>query len=293
MMDDLNAMALYVKVVEAGSMAAAARLTGLPKSTVSRRVAELEKDLGAALLHRSTRTLNMTDSGRIYFDRVWPVVRTAEQAAVEVRSRNARAVGLVRISATIGFGQGVLAPVLCQILSDEPELRIELRLTEERMNIIRDGLDLAIRMGALEDAELLSRKIATVARVLCASPAYLAAHEAPQKPDDLKGHSCIVTAADLNRWRFADGQEIDVPWRFAAGNVFMAHDAAVGGQGIALLPRYLVREALLNGQLIEILPEFPIPHAAATAIYPRDRVLSLATKIVLDRMAATLGRETL
>ncbi len=289
-MDDLNAMALYVKVVEAGSMAAAARLTGLPKSTVSRRIAELEKDLGATLLHRSTRVLNMTDSGRLYFDRVQPVVRTAEQAAVEVRSRNARAVGLVRISATIGFGQGVLAPLLCQILSDEPELRIDLRLSEERINVIREGLDLAVRMGSLEDADLLSRRIATVARVLCASPAYLAAHPAPRKPDDLRGHSCIVTAADLNRWRFADGQEIDVPWRFAAGNVFMARDAALGGQGIALLPRYLTRDAVSNGELVEVLPEFPVPHAEATAIYPRDRVLSLATRIVLDRMAAALGR---
>jgi DNA-binding transcriptional LysR family regulator len=292
-MTDLNAMALFVRVVEAGSMSAAARLLNLPKSSISRRIALLEHELNATLLHRSTRSLSLTDTGRIYYERARPIVVDAQQAELEIRSRHSRAVGIVRISATTGFGQKVLAPVVCELLRDEPELKIDLRLTDERLNIIEDGLDLAVRMGALDDADLLSRRLTMVTRVLCASPDYLEANGTPDAPADLARHSCIVTSAALNRWRFEDQSEIAVPWRLAAGNVLLACDAAVGGHGIALLPRFLAAEHLEAGRLVQVLPDFPLPRSEATVLYPRDRIPSVATKTVIEALVKTLARREL
>jgi DNA-binding transcriptional LysR family regulator len=292
-MTDLNAMALFVRVVEVGSMSAAARLLNLPKSTISRRIALLEHELNATLLHRSTRSLSLTDTGRIYHERARPIILEAQQAELEIRSRHSRAVGIVRISATTGFGQKILAPVICELLRDEPELKIDLRLTDERLNIIEDGLDLAVRMGTLDDADLLSRRLTMVTRVLCASSAYLETNGSPDTPSDLARHSCIVTSAALNRWCFEDQTEITVPWRLAAGNVLLACDAAVGGHGIALLPLFLAVDHLEAGQLVQVLPGFPLPRSEATALYPRDRIPSLATKTVIEALVKMLARREL
>jgi DNA-binding transcriptional LysR family regulator len=292
-MTDLNAMALFVRVVEAGNMSAAARLLGLPKSTISRRIALLEHALNATLLHRSTRSLGLTDTGRIYYERARPIVLEAQQAELEIRSRHARAVGTVRISATTGFGLKVLAPVICDLLRAEPELRIDLRLTDERLNVIEDGLDLAIRMGALDDAELLSRRLTMVKRVLCASPDYLDANGTPDTPAALTRHSCIVTSAALNRWRFEDQTETLVPWRLSAGNVLLACDATLGGHGIALLPQFLAEEHLATGKLRPVLSDFPLPRSEVTALYPKDRILSQATKTVIESLINALARKEL
>jgi DNA-binding transcriptional LysR family regulator len=284
MMTDLNAMALFVKVVQTGSMSGAARLLGLPKSSVSRRIALLEAALNASLLHRSTRALSLTDTGKTYFDRVSPIVFEAEYAALEIQSRHARAVGLVRISATVGFGQKVLAPVICRLLRDEPDLRIELRLSDERLNVIKDGIDIAIRMGALDDAELLTRRMVSVERVVCAAPSYLETNGVPQVPADLLQHCCIVTMPKLNRWRFQDDTEIAVPWRFASGNILTAFDAAVGGHGIAMLPQFLVSDAVSDGRLVRLLADHPLRLADASVLYPRNRVPSFAAMYVIDKL---------
>lgn len=286
---DLNAMALFVRVVGAGSMSAAARLLGLPKSTVSRRIALLEHALNATLLHRSTRALGLTDSGRLLFELAQPVVLEAQRAELEIRSRHARVVGTVRISATTGFGHKVLAPVLHQLLRDEPDLKIDLRLSDARLNVIDDGLDLAIRMGDIDDADLLSRRIASVTRVLCAAPAYIAANGRPDTPRDLSRHTCIVTSASLQQWHFTNHAEVTVPWRLAAGNILLCCDAAVDGHGIALLPRFLAAGLFQSGQLVEVLADYPVPVARVTALYPKDRIQSLATKTVIERLAKVLG----
>jgi DNA-binding transcriptional LysR family regulator len=288
-MADLDGMALFVRVIDAGSLSAAARSLGLPKSTVSRRLTQLEATLGVPLLHRSTRALTLTDAGRIYLDRVRSIVRDAEEAELEIKSRSARAVGLVRISATVAFGQGVLSPILCRLMEEEPGLRIDLRLAEQRLNIFSDNLDLAIRMGALDDSELVARKLCTVSRVLVAAPGYLKKRCAPTSPRDLETHACIVTSADLDRWTFADGTDLRVPWRLAAGSVMTTVDAALAGHGIALVPRFVVEAALADGRLIEALPQHPLPPAQATALYPRDRVPSIATKRVVDMLVAELA----
>lgn len=292
-MIDLNGMALFVAVVDAGSLSAAARQLGLPKSTVSRRLTQLESALKTPLLHRSTRSLALTDIGRAYVERARPLVREAAAIEDELLARTSRPSGLVRISATTGFGQMVLGPVLCSFMRIEPDVRFELSLTDARVNLLQQNVDIAIRMGTLDDAELLSRKIASVTRLLCASPSYLATCEQPETPTDLIAHDCIVTSARLDRWSFADGTEVRVPWRLATGSIALARDAAVGGHGIALLPRFLIADDLASGKLMQVLPDHPLPKAEATALYPRDRVPSIATKVLLDHLVSQLSRQAL
>jgi DNA-binding transcriptional LysR family regulator len=292
-MADLDGMALFVRIIEAGSMSAAARGLGIPKSTVSRRLSQLEHMLGTALISRSTRALALTDAGRAFFDRVRPLVNEAEQAELEIKSRSARVVGLVRISATTTFGQSIVAPVLCNLMQQEPELRIDLRLSDQRESLLEDGIDIAIRMGALESSDLIMRKLCSVTRGLYASPSYLAGRQEPNRPSDLVDHECIVTSAHLDRWRFADGSEIRVPWRFASGTVAMALDAAMRGQGIAQLPRFAAANAETSGVLRAILPHAPLLTAEASALYPRNRSPSFALKAVMDALVRNLAHKQL
>lgn len=292
-MAHLDDMALFVRVVEEGSFTAAARLLGLPKSSVSHRVMQLEQHLAATLLHRSTRSIALTDIGREAFQRFRPLVLEAEQTEMDLRARSTRAAGLVRISATTGFGQMILAPVLCSLMEKEPDLRIELKLTDERINIIEDGIDIAVRMGVLDDTDLITRKLGSVERAICASKAYLDRNGGPETPEDLADHACIVTSAALDRWSFASGKDVTVRWRYAAGNVLAARDAVLAGCGIALLPLFLVREAMAKGLIVKLLPEHLLLPADAAALYPRARNQSLATRVVLDAMAAELGRNAI
>jgi DNA-binding transcriptional LysR family regulator len=292
-MADLDGMALFVRIMEAGSLSAAARRTGLPKSTVSRRLSQLERALGSSLINRSTRALVLTDAGRDFLDRVRPLVIEAEQAELEIKSRGARAVGLVRIGATTAFGQGILAPLLCGLMQQERDLRIELQLSDQRENLFEDGIDIAVRMGRLDSSELTVRKLCSVTRGLYAAPAYLARHGALKHPADLAQHECIVTAKALERWSFADGTEIRVPWRFASGTVAMALDAALRGQGIALLPRFVAANAEASGNLCSVLPDSPLPAAEASALYPRNRTPSFAVKAVVDALVRDLAKKVL
>jgi DNA-binding transcriptional LysR family regulator len=292
-MVDLDGMALFVRIMDAGSLSAAARSLGLPKSTVSRRLMQLEEGLGTSLISRSTRALALTDAGRDFLDRIRPLVMEAEQAELEIKSRGARAVGLVRIGATTAFGQSILAPLLCNLMQREPDLRIELQLSDQRENLFEDGLDIAVRMGRLDSSELTVRKLCSVKRGLYAAPAYLARHGEPQRPEDLAQHECIVTSKALERWSFADGTEVRVPWRFASGTVAMALDAALRGQGIALLPNFVAADSVASGKLNTVLPDTPLPVAEASALYPRNRTPSFAVKAVVDTLVREFAKKEL
>jgi DNA-binding transcriptional LysR family regulator len=292
-MVDLDGMALFVRIMQAGSISGAARSLGLPKSTVSRRFSQLEQSLGTSLISRSTRALAPTDAGREFLERIRPLVFEAEQAELEIKSRSARAVGLVRVGATTAFGQNVVAPILCDLMQREPELRMDLRLSDQRENLFEDGLDIVIRMGQLDASELIMRKLCSVTRGLYASPTYLAARETPKRPADLMEHDCIVTSASLERWSFADGTEIRVPWRFASGTVAMALDAALRGQGIAQLPRFVAAAAEASGDLRSLLTDAPLLTAEASALYPRNRTPSFAVKAVIDTLVRELANKVL
>ncbi len=291
-MIDLNALALFISVAEKGSFTAAGREAGVPKATVSRHVSKLERDLNATLLHRSTRAVSLTDSGRQLYERASAALFETRGALAEIRGRQARTVGTVRISATAAFGQKVVAPILCELLRMEPDLRIDLQLIDSRVDVIQSGTEIAIRMGQLTDSELKSRKLCMVRRLLCAAPKYLAESGFPDEAGDLARHECIVTSAHLNRWSFADGKEIIVRWRFSAGNALLAREAALGGRGIAVLPLFAVADDLRSGRLVRVLPNDPLPAAEAMALFPNGSVPVEATSFVVNYLANALkGRE--
>jgi DNA-binding transcriptional LysR family regulator len=292
-MDDLNALAIFVSVAEYGSYTKAAKAASLPKSTVSRQVARLEKELNAPLLHRSTRAISLTDEGQRLFERARLALIDLRASVTEFHERQTRVTGTVRISATAAFGQRVVAPVLCGLMRREPELRIDLQLSDARSDIIQSGIDLAVRMGALPDSDLRARRLCTVARVLCASPEYLRGKGMPSEPNDLTRHSCIVTAPGLTRWTFASGRDVVVNWRLSVGSVLLAHDVALAGQGVALLPNFIAEKDLAKGRLIQVLPEFPLPDAVVAAVYPNDRVPAKATGAVLAYLVQELSNRRL
>ncbi len=272
--DNLADMALFVQIVESGSLSAAGRTLGLPKATVSRRLALMEQRLGAPLVHRSTRALTPTDFGQRYFRRVQPIVRDATLAQAEAESEHATPSGLIRLSAPSAFGQVVLAPKLFSFHAEYPAVRLDLRLSDERVPLITSGLDLAIRMGRLDDSELVARHIAAIPMRLVASPAYLAARGEPQYPAELADHQTILTRPDLDQWQI--GEETVRPrWNMSTGSMLVTHDALLQGMGIGILPAFLADLAIKNGRLVPLLLEHRLPSGEVSAIWPRSSTPSL------------------
>lgn len=290
-MVDLNRMALFVRVVQSGGFSAAARALSIPKSSVSRQVAALEQRLGVPLLRRNTRSLSLTEAGEAYFRRAHTIVAEAEAAEAEAIAGTAEPRGLLRITATVGFGQAILQPILAEYLARFADVRIEAHLTDQRVNLIRDGFDLAIRMGTLDDSELAARRLGSFQRVVCASPDYLRRRGTPHAPGDLAAHDCLVIERALATWRFespAGDVPVRVPWRLCINHVQVLRAAAHAGHGIANLPQYLVEDDLAAGTLVALLPEFSQPQVEITAVYPASRPPSPPLRALIDLLAERL-----
>lgn len=278
----LDDLLLLVTIADRGGFTAAARELALPKSTVSRRLADLEAQLGVALFHRSTRALSLTDEGRRIHDLARSAIQAAQDAARAVADRERMVAGRVTLTATAALGQHFLAPRMAALTDRFPGLQIELRLTEHRLNIIGEGIDIAVRMGDLDGSELVGRKLAKVRRVLVASPSYAEKHGLPQHPSEVANHRAIVTSSGLTSWRFADGSECALRWQIAAGNMVVALDLVRLGHGIALLPDFIVRRELAAGALLNVLAEHVDDEADAWLVCSQSRYRSPAVKAVFD-----------
>ena len=286
MIPSLDDLALFVTIADQGSFTAAATQLGLPKSTVSRRLADLELLLRTSLFRRSTRALSLTDEGQRIYDMAKPAIGDAENAALAITERERLVSGRVTLTTTAALGQYLVAPHLAKLSAAFPDLQVELQLSERRVNIISEGVDLAIRMGSLDDSELVARRLCKVRRLLVASPAYLKATGYPDQPSDLPAHNAIVTSAALSTWRFADGSECPVRWKIASGNMLLAHQLALQDQGIALLPDFMLDDDLHRAQLIRILPDRELEEADAWIVSSRQRYRSAAVQAVLNFLVA-------
>ncbi|TPL11536.1 LysR family transcriptional regulator [Mesorhizobium sp. B2-4-14] len=280
---DLSGMALFVKIVECGSLSAAGRLLGLPKATISRQLALMEQRMGAPLLLRSTRALSLTDTGRRYFERIRPIVHDAEQAQVEALAEHAIPSGTLKIAAPIAYGQHVLAPKLFTFLQRYPEVRIDLHLSDELVNVIAGGFDLVIRLGQLGDSDLVRRRLRHVDRKLVASPDYLDRAGTPRTVAELASHRGILTRTDLDHWTI-DDQSIRIPWKISTSNMHITRDAACAGLGIALLPGYLADVPIAEGNLVRILPESRLDQIETTALQARSVTPSIAVKALIKHL---------
>jgi DNA-binding transcriptional LysR family regulator len=283
-LDALSDMTLFVEIVERGSLSAAGRALGLPKASVSRRLSLMEERLGAPLLRRSTRALSLTDIGRRHFERAAPIVRDARLAAAEAVADTAAPSGLLRVAATLAYGRTCVAPALWRFLARWPAVRIDLRLSDARVNLVEEGVDLAIRMGTLEDSTLVARRLARVPMRLAAAPGYLAAAGTPRDVRELERHRAILTRSDLDRWQ-VEGEEVRPGWAVSTGDMTVTRDAAVAGMGIALLPGFLCDPDIAAGRLAAVLPGAALPGVDVTALTPRAAARTPALRALLDHLA--------
>ena len=258
----LEGIAVFVAISEAGSISEAARRLRLSKSVASERLADLERELGAKLVHRTTRRLTLTEDGTAFLGRARRIIGDVEGAAADMAERRGAMVGPLRISAPVTFGRMHLGPALYPFLAAYPEIELTLDLDDRRVDASSGGFDAVIRHGPILDSRLMAWKLAPSRRVLCASPAYIAAHGAPATIEELAGHRGIFyTNRGVADWRFprgpsgtAEADAIVVRGRLGLGlnNGDMIRDAAISGLGIALLPMFIAGPAMRSGDLVPV-----------------------------------------
>jgi DNA-binding transcriptional LysR family regulator len=302
-MVDLNELVIFAKVVEKGSFVGAARAMGVPKSTVSRKVAELEERLGTRLLVRTTRTVRPTEVGRAYFERATRIVAEVEEADRAVQDSQDTPAGLLRITTTMIFAQRYLAPLLGGFHDLHPRVEVEIAATDRIVDLVNEGFDLAIRAGRLADSSLVARRIGSGNTALVASPAYLARRGTPARVEDLRDHDCLLlgSGGGGQPWRVDTGDgplTLTVTGPLVANDVEILHQAALVGMGITRLPVFLANEDVLAGRLVVVLPGSMPSDAGVFLVYPDSRQLSAKVRAFVEYFLANADsapwrRETL
>ena len=294
-MDRLAALEAFAKVAETQSFSEAARRLRSSKSAVSRHVAALEADLGARLLHRTTRSLTLTEAGRSYYERASRILADLEEADASVSQLQAAPRGRLRVNAPMSFGFLHLAAALGDFLTRYPEIELDVALTDRFVDLVDEGVDVAVRIGNLSDSSLVARRLAVIRRVVCASPDYLKARGVPQTPDDLKTHDCLInTNMGAGReWRFAHqgGKPwpVEVNGRMSSNNGDMLRVAALRGHGFVDLPTFIVGEDLKAGTLVGVLEPYVAQHLTLNAVYPTARHLSPKVRAFVDFLSQRFG----
>lgn len=286
-MDRLAALELFVRVVESGSFTAAARERRLSQPAASKQVAALERSLGVRLLHRTTRKVTPTDEGLAYYERAREAVLALREAAADLRATGGRLTGVLSVASPAAFGRLQVAPRLADLLGRHPRLVVELRLVDPPVDVVRDGYDLAIRIGEMRDERLVARRIATSEQVVVAAPAWLERHGEPAVPADLAAHPCLVdaTSAAADAWAFevADGVEtvcVRGNLRCAGGEGVLG--AVLAGAGIACAPLWQVGPEIAARRLKRLLLRHrPVP-LPIHAVWSASRRLSPRVKAVVD-----------
>lgn len=291
---DLNQTAVFVKVVQAGSFSAAARLLGLPTSTVSHRVATLEKRLGVTLLQRTTRRLKLTEVGELYFQHAVTGLGHMLEAEAAVSESVGEPAGLLRVTAPADIGDHILAGLLSAMRQRYPKIRIELVLLDRYVDLIAEGIDVAIRTGALKDSSLIARHVGTTRWVAFASPAYLATSPPLDAPQSLRQHSCLqFTPLGKDSWTLIHQKSsVTVPLNgeIIVNDIRVIRSMALAGQGVALLPLYLCREECAAGNLVQVLPDWHAKADPLHLVYPRQRFIPPKLRAFVDLATAELSR---
>ncbi len=288
-------MTAFVRAVETGGFSAAAREMGLTPSALSKLVTRLEDRLGARLLQRTTRRLQLTTEGEIFYARARPILAALGEAEAEVAEAGASPRGLLRLYCGSTFGTHQLAPAIPRFQALHPEVEIDITISDQPLGATQEGVDLAIRIGPLVESSLVARRICNLERVICAAPAYVARHGTPRTPDDLQQHNClwITSLPALRRWPFDtdDGiRVVHVGGNVATNNADTLLQLALAGVGITRLVDVVVAEAIRNGSLVTILAEWhhvePVP---LFATYPSGRNLSPKVRAMVDFLVAEFG----
>ncbi len=286
-MDRIDAMQAFIAVADLGGFAPAARKLGLSPSGVTRLIAALEERLGARLLQRTTRSVALTDAGARYLERARRILADVEEAEASIQDERTRPSGRLVVSAPIGFGRLHVGPVMSEYLKRHAEVSGELRLTDSMVNLVEDGVDLAVRIGHLADSSLVARHVGEMRRIVVASPGYLKAHGEPKTPEAVASHQTIQFggAAASPDWRFVrDGNEIrvtPVP-RLTTNSADAAIGYAVRGGGLTRVLAYQAADAIKAGRLKILLAKFEPPSLPIHIVYPTSRLLSAKVRAFID-----------
>jgi DNA-binding transcriptional LysR family regulator len=284
---DLNEMVVFSKVVQAGSFVGAARELSMPKSTVSRKVSELESRLGARLLHRTTRKLSLTEAGSAYYQHAVRVVAMADEAERAVTELQQTPRGLLRVTSPLNVGY--LGPIVASFLLEQTEVQIELVCTDRVVNLVEEGFDVAIRAGKLADSSLVARSLGFMQSYVVASPAFLKRNGTPKVPADLESLECVIFGAspDRNTWTLQSPRgeaRVSVHGRVVVNDFDIVHECALGGLGIAILPVHRCVDDLKEKRLRRVLDDWCTREVPMHAVYASTRHVSPAIKAFLDHV---------
>ncbi len=272
-MDRVQGISLFIRVVETGSFSKAAEDLGITQPTATKFVAAMEKRLGTLLLHRSTRGVTPTEIGRLYYEKCKLIAREIEEADNLASLMQSKVRGRLTISSSVAFGRRVLTPSILEFMSQHPELEVNLNMDDRYINLVEQGVDLAIRMRRLPDSSLGSRFLGTNPWVLVATPQYLSDHSAPKVPEDVLQHQALIysTVQVDHRWNFTDtsghAESIQVKGPFTSNNLSSILSAARAGMGLAALPRYVAHQSIKDGVLQPILEDWSLPSQEIHAVF--------------------------
>jgi DNA-binding transcriptional LysR family regulator len=291
--DKLNAMAIFVRVVERGSFSAVARELQTSQPTISKVLQALESQLGGKLISRSTRKLSLTDEGQRYYNECRQILAAVDAAEHSFQSGRERIAGHLRVGSSVSFGRLQIAPRLAEFLKRYPHVEIDLQLSDQNQDLISEGLDVTFRIGELSDSGLIARHIGTTHRVTVAAPEYLALHGQPQTPDELRKHNCLQfnLLNSQNLWvyeRDARRHEVRIKGNAQSNNSEAIREMVLGRLGISLSPVWLFSEDLNAGRVKAILQDYTAQSLPIHAVSPANRRQSARVKAFVDYMSQAL-----
>jgi DNA-binding transcriptional LysR family regulator len=302
-MDNVKAMRLFLTVVQTGSLSGAGRQSGLSPASVSRQITALEDDLGGRLLNRTSRRLSLTEAGQVYLEHAERLLQDIDELRDAVSQMAVKPRGTLRIQSRISLGTQHVAPLIPTFLALYPDLKIDLWLTDNDLDLTEHGIDLAIRTGNLSDSTLIGRRLASSPRVICASPEYWAEHGKPATPEALMDHNCLTyrfefgTAAALWQFRIDTGQSINiqVAGNFQTNNGEALRVATLSGLGVAMLPAWSVKDHLKAGSLERVLSDYETTVSdldfGIYAVYLSRRNLSAKTRLFVDHLVTEFSKQ--
>jgi DNA-binding transcriptional LysR family regulator len=293
---DLGDLQLFLRVLDHGSISAAARRLDVSVAVASQRIKRIERRLGVRLLNRTTRHLQPTPEGAMLAEHARTLVEELD-AVTSSLSTNARTIaGTLRVTVPASFGRMYVSPLLPQFMEKHPRLRLHIDLSDQLRDMVAEGFDLAIRVGTLYDSGLVATRLAPNRRILCASPSYLKKHGVPRKPEELTEHECLLlsvgrSAADVWRLRGVDGQNADVHVHGRIKSNFgeVIRDAALGGMGIALHSTWHIAQDLRAGRLKHVLPEYELPESGIYGLMPERRMVMPRVRAFVELLKQEFG----
>ncbi|EKM23737.1 MULTISPECIES: LysR family transcriptional regulator [Vibrio] len=292
-MDQLSAMRAFVRVVQTGSFSATGREMNTSQTTISKKVAALEKKIGVKLLARSSRDHALTPAGTKYYQTCVDILGELDEAEAEARSEVASPQGTIRISAPVAFGRILLAPIMSEFFQRYPDIKVDLQLSDQHTDLISDGIDVAIRAKQLEDSTLIARHLFDNPMLVLAAPNYLQQHGEPKTPEDLKQHNCLVYSRmkDINVWSFTKQNQkhaVAVNGNFQSDNGDVLLEVALTGMGIVTLPIWMVEHHLKEGRLTQLMSDYTGQNLPFNAVYLQSRYTPLKVRCLIDYLKEKL-----